>query len=617
MRRQAAWPSMLIAGLLLACFPSARCAAQSQAAAPEVSKPAPAKPPQTPLASTVSPAIERFLKASGQATVAPADPRLMPTRMPQATSGVQPPLPAPSSPSSRTAQDVRQQPTSSTSTIPPPVIPRPRVATPEETSPLATNMRVRPAPAERTDLRFPMNLATALRLSDARPLIVAAAQASVWVAEADLTHARVLWVPALNVAADYIRHDGGGPDFNKGVMTAPSVNFFYAGAGLWGFIGTTDAIFEPMVARQDLNSRKWDIQSAKNDALMQTADAYFRVHQYRGTYAGMLYCVQRGHDLVERLATLSRDLVSEFEVQRARNLLADIEQRAVLSRQEWRVASADLTQLLRLDPRALVEPEEPDHLQITIVEPARTLEELMPIAISNRPEIASRRALVQSATARIRREKMRPFLPNFILSGYQTPGGMLIQGGIFSIGPNSSLGPFVGRDDVSVQLIWQIEYMGIGNLARIKRQRGEQSGAIMNLYRTQDGVAADVTRALARVQSAALRVIQADRSLRTGIINFNGNLEGLGQTSRFANMLILINRPQEVVFSLGLVRIAFDEYYSTVAEYNRAQFDLYHALGYPAYEIALRNPPGDVRPIDVTRPRFLPPVGNGPPQATR
>ena len=81
-------------------------------------------------------------------------------------------------------------------------------------------------------MRFPINLATALRLSDARPLIVAAAQASVWVAEAELTRAKVLWVPTLNIGFDYIRHDGGGPDFNKGIMTAASTNFFYGGAGL-------------------------------------------------------------------------------------------------------------------------------------------------------------------------------------------------------------------------------------------------------------------------------------------------------------------------------------------------------------------------------------------------
>ncbi len=93
------------------------------------------------------------------------------------------------------------------------------------------------------------------------------------------------------LGADYIRHDGGGPDFNKGVLTAPSVNYFYAGGGLdvgslTAFMNLTDAYFEPLVARQVLNSRQWDIQAAKNDALLLTADAYFRVHQYRGMYTG-------------------------------------------------------------------------------------------------------------------------------------------------------------------------------------------------------------------------------------------------------------------------------------------------------------------------------------------
>ena len=98
-------------------------------------------------------------------------------------------------------------------------------------------------------MRFPINLATALRLSDARPLIVAAAQTGTWVAEAQLTRAKVLWVPTLNIGADYIRHDGGGPDFNKGILTLPSVNFFYGGTGMWQNVALTDAIFEPLVAK--------------------------------------------------------------------------------------------------------------------------------------------------------------------------------------------------------------------------------------------------------------------------------------------------------------------------------------------------------------------------------
>jgi hypothetical protein len=476
-------------------------------------------------------------------------------------------------------------------------------------------VNLRPAPMDPTDLRFPINLATALRLSDARPLIVAAAQAGVWVAEAQLQRAKVLWVPSLVFGADYIRHDGGGPDFNKGILTAPSVNFLYAGGAADQYVNLTDAIFEPLAARQVLNSRQWDIQTAKNDSLLQTAEAYFKVHQYRGVYAGALYTVERGRDLADRIARLSQELVSRIEVQRARNMLADLEQRATKAREAWRVHSADLTQVLRLDPRAVVEPLEEDHLQITLIDPALPLHDLIKIAVTNRPEIASHRALVQAAEARLRREKNRPLLPIVMLNGFQS-AGMMIQAGIFGLGPNSSLNQWTGRADTSIQLIWQFDAFGIGNLARVKQQRGEQSQEIVKLFNEQDRVAAEVTAAEARLQSATARVSQADRALRTGMITFNGNYEGLQQTTRFGDVLRLVYRPQEAVYALELLNVAFDEYFSTVAEYNRAQFQLFHALGYPANEIAKLRPPGDIMEVDTERPAYLPPVGNGPPPAT-
>jgi outer membrane protein TolC len=535
----------------------------------------------------------------------------------------QAPVPSSTSPSAAnpaTGQERRLSP----STIPPP---RNFAPSGESTPPALSaealapppgdlSLRLKPAPLDPTDLGFPINLATALRLADARPLIVAAAQASVWVAEAQLTRAKVLWVPTLNLGGDYIRHDGGGPDFNKGIMTAPSVNFFYAGGGITQYVNATDALFQPLAARQVVNSRQWDVQTAKNEALLQTANAFFTVHQYRGMYAGVLYCVQRGHDLVERIRQLSRELVPTVEVDRARNLLADLEQRAVSARQEWRIRSADLTQVLRLDPRAVVVPLESDHLQITLIDPDRDLADLQRIALTNRPELASQQALVQAVLARLRGEKNRPLMPSILLNGFQTPYELL-QAGIFGIGPNTSLNQWTGRFDVSPQLVWQLEGAGIGNLARIKEQRGEQSRAIIELFRIQDMVAADATRAQARLQSAALRVEPADRSLRTAITTFNGNFEGLRHTTRFGDVLVLVNRPQEVVFALQLMKLAFDEYFTTVADYNRAQFELFHALGYPAQEITYLRPPGNVEPVDTTRPSYLPPVGNGPPPASR
>jgi outer membrane protein TolC len=614
--------TIVVATLLVVSLETWSCRAQPPGTPPETSAPA-SRPRRDERAMTLTPLesidlrhptdFAAFFRSPGESN--PAKPKAPRTTM-SGPSGIRlaalpVPLPA-STTASRTA-------------IPPPrqfgqpSTPTPAMsAEPPGSDSLAGDapIKLKSAALAPTDVGFPINLATALRLSDARPLIVAAAQASVWVAEAQLTRAKVLWVPQLNFGGDYLRHDGGGPDFNKGILTAPSVNFFYGGGGLWEIQSLTDVFFEPLVKRQMLNARHADIQTAKNDAALMTAMTYFDVHQHRGMYAGAVYCVDRGRDLVERIASLSNELVSKVEVERAKNLLADIEQQAVSARQAWRVSSARLTRILRLNPLAVVVPLEHDHLQVTLIDPARPLPDLHVIALTNRPELASYQALVQAATARIRRERGRMLLPTVLLNGFQTPDEM-IQAGVFGIGTNRNLNQWDGRDDVSMQLMWELDAMGIGNLARIKEQRGEQSKAIIDFFNIQDMVAADVTRAQADLQSAAARVSQADRALRASIATFNGSFEGLQQTTRFGDVLVLINRPQEVVFALQLMKSAFDAYFTTVAEYNRAQFDLFHALGYPAREITYVRPPGTVEPVDTTRPDYLPPVGNGPPPANR
>ncbi|HTU92183.1 MAG TPA: hypothetical protein VMF69_19025 [Gemmataceae bacterium] len=560
-----------------------------------------------------------------------------------------PPQPTKSSAAPATARDQEQAGAGS----------RPSQKSPLELPPPAGGevLDLKPPLLEPGDLRLPINLATALRLADARPLVVVAAQASAWMSEADLQKAKVLWVPSLNLGFDYIRHDGYGPDFNRGIniptgenalgQNSPgsfgkplnnNINIFFAGGGMTFTPSTpnyfyqptpagpllpspqmqalTDMIFEPLRARQSLNAVRWDIQGAKNDALLMTAQAYFNVHKYRGQYAVAIDAVQRGRGLVADIAALSRDLVSAVEIDRARNLLADLEQNAVFARQNWRMASAALTQILRLDPRAVVEPLESDHLQITLIDPQRSLDDLIPIGLTNRPELAKHQALVQATLVAIRREKLRPILPSVLFNGFETPYELL-QATAYGEGSGGKMNLWSFRDDITPQVLWTPENMGLGNLADIKEQRGMASAMIVKLFQIQDSVAGDVTRAQADLQSAAARVVQSEREVRGALVNYNGNVEGLRQTKRFENVLQQIFRPQEVVFALQLLMTAYDNYVTTVAEYNTAQFELFHALGYPARDIEFLRRPGQIMQVNTTRPDFLPPVGTGPPPATR
>jgi hypothetical protein len=153
-----------------------------------------------------------------------------------------------------------------------------------------------------------------------------------------------------------------------------------------------------------------------------------------------------------------------------------------------------------------------------------------------------------------------------------------------------------------------LENLGIGNVARVRERHGQWRLALVELFNVQDTVAAEVAQAQADLESAAFRVGQAETGLKEGLINYAGNLKGLGQTTRFGDILYLVNRPQEVVAALQQLQQAYDNYYRTVGDYNRSQFRLFHALGYPAELLACERPPGDPLPVDTARPPYMPPV---------
>src|SRR5262249_39364905 len=147
-----------------------------------------------------------------------------------------------------------------------------------------------------------------------------------------------------------------------GELVNNSRNSFLAGAGASIFFATTDAIFAPLAARQVLAARQWDVQTAKNDALLDTAQAYFDVQQARGRLAGAEDSVRRGPTFAERVERRGKARPPPIEADRARASLAELEQVAASAREEWRVASANLTRVLRLHPAAVVVPLEPPQL---------------------------------------------------------------------------------------------------------------------------------------------------------------------------------------------------------------------------------------------------------------
>ncbi len=438
-----------------------------------------------------------------------------------------------------------------------------------------------------------------MKLGNARGLDIELASRRLQAAGAQLQAAKVLWLPNLLFGGDYNRHDGQIQDI-EGHIIGTSRQSMMIGAAPWAVFTFAEAFFSPLAVRQTVRARQADVQTAANDTLLAVTQAYFNVQQARGELAGANDALGRAEDLLRRLDKLAPEIVPSLEVHRARSDVARLEQAQLRSENNWRAASAELLRVLFLDPTVVVEPLEPPHLQVSLLPLDKPVDDLIPIALTNRPELASQQALVQASLRLLRLEKMRPLIPSLLLRGWSTPVTGTLAAGYFGGGVNGNMGNFNFREDYDVQLLWTLQNFGFGNRALIRQRTAENKVALTEQLRTQARVAAEVVQAHALAQTAAKRVKKAEVQLKEAQVTVEQNLLGVSEPRRAGNLVQLIVRPQEVVAAINALNQAYTDYYSAIADSNRAQFQLYRALGQPAQalltDLPCGTPPPSVSP---------------------
>jgi outer membrane protein TolC len=151
-------------------------------------------------------------------------------------------------------------------------------------------------------------------------------------------------------------------------------------------------------------------------------------------------------------------------------------------------------------------------------------------------------------------------------------------GGGFGGGQNAFFGNFSGRGDATVSLFWELQNLGFTDRAIARRNEAENHAAALRLIKVENQVAAEVaaaykTRLAAarRMAQTALEVTKAQESLRLNLLNIR---RGAGLPEAI--------RPIEVLQPIQALALARTEYLNSVRAYNRAQFRLYYAIGWPA-----------------------------------
>lgn len=429
--------------------------------------------------------------------------------------------------------------------------------------------------------RLPINLPTALQLAHARPLDIQIAEQRLEAARAQLDKANVLCLPNLVIGADYSRHDGQIQDIRGSILTT-SRSSYLLGAGPVLAFNFSEALFAPLAARQVVQAQQSAVQAAANNVLLAVAESYFNVQQARGDLAAAQANLARAEELLRRVEQLAKGFIPALEINRAKAEVYRRRVEAERATERWQTASAELARLLRLEPNVLVEPQEPPQLRVDLFDAKRAVDELIPIALANRPELAERQALVQATLDRLKSEKLRPLVPSLLIRGNATNPAGNLAGGYFGGGINNDASNFGGRGSIDVQLVWEFQNLGFGNKAAVRERQAQNFQATLELFRTQDAIAADVVQAQAQAYRAAERIAAAAEEVRNAVETVDKSLEGMTQTRRQGELLVLLIRPQEVAAALNSLDTAYRDYYAAVADSNRAQFRLYRALGQPA-----------------------------------
>ncbi len=254
-----------------------------------------------------------------------------------------------------------------------------------------------------------------------------------------------------------------------------------------------------------------------------------------------------------------------------RRVLTELEHRRQAIEQavgELEVASAEVVRRTRLDPTIVVAPIEPPETILRLVADACSLDALIVTGLRCRPELAQHQALVEAMLVRLKQARLRPLIPSLALR--YSAGG-------FGGGPNAFFGNFDGRHDADVNLFWTLENLGLGDRARMRRSDAEREEAVLHLIQVQDRVAAQVVRAdksrLAARRQMERASQQLPEALRSLELNFTSIRRGAGLPGA--------TRPIEVLQPIQALALARTDSLESILAYNRAQFQLYHAIGRP------------------------------------
>lgn len=391
--------------------------------------------------------------------------------------------------------------------------------------------------------------------------------------------ADALWVPSLRAGMNYNKHEGAIQDVAGNIIDT-SRGSFYSGfgaqavgagspavPGLVMSFHTKDLLHQPRIARHVLAANRHASQATTNDVLLETALAYNELLEAHAVAA----VAANTQTNAERLARTTADYARSgqglpSDAERAQAELAARQIESQRADEAIRVASARLARLLSQSPTIQLVPTEKAVTPIELAPASCELADLIATGLSHRPELSESKSLTASAVERLRRERHAPLVPSVLLGlSYGANGG----------GLGGDLINFGDRMDFDAIAFWEVRNLGYGEQAARSEARSRVEQARWRQVQVMDQVASEIAEAYFQVESRRGQIETARSGITAARDSYRRNSDRIHDG---------VGLPIEVLQSLQALDAAQRQYVRTIADYNRAQFRLQRAIGWPIQE---------------------------------
>ena len=487
-------------------------------------------------------------------------------------------------------------------------IPPPKLTAPKLTAPPLTKGRADPplAPPDTIlrDGETPIDLGSALQLAGVKNPEILLARERITEAAAVKQFLAAQALPSLNVGTNYNLHRGPLQQANGNILKVDRDALYVGlGAGAVG-AGTVNipglsynlnvgtAWFNFLQSKQFVARNIAAARAVENDTLLRVCLAYTDLlrAEARRAIAG-----QNRTEAAE-LVRLTEAYAKAGQGRKADADRATVELRkrdaeVMQAEADTLTSSARLGRLLSLESSVRLRPLDGWAVPAPIVPDPVPVTDLVAIALLQRPELEERRAEIQASLYALSSAKLLPFSPNVILgfsSGQfgggsdlvSSPPGFTGGNGQKQIGPR--FGDFDNRIDFDAVVYFTFQNLGVGNVAIAKGAASRVRQANLRQQETLDRVRAEVAEADARSRA---RFAQIDTSAKAVEASRQAFDEDLARIKGREGL------PIETIDSLRLLARSRYEYLDAILDYNRAQFQLYVALGQPPAVVLARPVP--------------------------